>query len=1306
MKKNLLFCFYFFISFWGHSQSQIAQNLQKIQAEKTAVSLNPFVIYNSPTAQLKAVLKSEWKPSFLQMDTNILEKSLAASPELLTLTLPATADSTVLLDLMKVELFASDFKLTTQEGKAIPMNRGLHYQGVIRGARQSLVAISIIDGELSGVIAHEKGNSLVEQVRGSTNLYAVFDERALTEPRPTFNCGVQDEGRALNTSEVLPVSSIGCKVVGLFFEADYHMYQTNGSSVTNVANYVARMFNQVALLYNNENLAIRINELTVWTVSDPYVGYTSTSSLLSAYRSTRRNFNGQLAHLLSTRDLGGGIAFLDVLCNTNTNINYAVSANLGLFGTFPNYSWPVNVVAHEMGHNFGSPHTHSCTWPGGAIDNCGIRAGYSEGSCTGPTPTNGGTVMSYCHLLSDVGIKFLNGFGELPGNLMRNRVSSKSCFVISNDPPTSLSVESVGTTNATLTWVSTSGSTSFTAQYRPTGTTNWTTTGTILGVRTKLTGLNADVVYEWRVKGECGDTYSAIATFRTGQAVYCTPTYYYNGCDYGIGISSVTINGNVVSSNSGCSTNYYRFFNTPEVSLCRGNNTFQLDLLGYYNGQQIAIWIDFNNDYEFSDAEVIYATTSAQRSAIVASFSIPNNVTAGLKRMRIRNQFSNKVTDPCGTLGYGETEDYVVNIIPTPVISASGNTTICRGSNLTLTAQGCTAYRWSNNQTTASITVSPTTNTTFTAQCTNATCQSPISNAIAVTVNAVPEAPSIAAEYCSGPKLDSDKLFGGTLADSLRDMLVTSTNQYLFAGSSLSANNGDKSENSRGANDFWVVKTDSTFQKIWDKRFGGTGEDFLTSITQTSNNEYLLAGSSLSGLNGDKSQASQGGLDYWLVKTNSSGTKIWDKRFGGTASDSLQKVLQSGARTWLLGSSNSGIGGDKSQASLGQKDYWVIKIDNNGQKILDKTIGGTSQDELAAALVSLNGQLVLVGKSLSGIGGHKTQDSRGASDFWVVKLDSNGTKIWDKRFGGTAQDIPTSVVTSADGGFVIGGYSASALNGDKSEASRGGFDYWVVKIDSAGTKIWDKRFGGSGNDYLSSIAVASDGGFVLTGSSDSPISGDKSQGSKGLTDYWLVKIDANGTKIWDIALGGSGNDNAYTIVTTKENDFVVGGASASSLSGDKSEASKGLSDFWLLKIKDCHASTGSICEGMSLKLVSNGCNGVVNWSVGGTGLTKIVTPNTNTTFTATCTEASCVSASSSGYGITVNNSMYSVASGNWQNVAVWSCGRLPVVTDDVTVSQGHTVEVLNNKAAAKNIIQIGNVLFTNSGKLQIKGSID
>ncbi|CAN5522314.1 hypothetical protein BH11BAC1_BH11BAC1_08290 [soil metagenome] len=360
---------------------------------------------------------------------------------------------------------------------------------------------------------------------------------------------------------------------------------------------------------------------------------------------------------------------------------------------------------------------------------------------------------------------------------------------------------------------------------------------------------------------------------------------------------------------------------------------------------------------------------------------------------------------------------------------------------------------------------------------------------------------------------------------------------------------------------------------MWDKRFGGTDEDWLTCFKQTTDGGYILGGYSSSGITGDKSQTRWGPYDYWIVKLDSLGNKQWDKDFGGTSTDILYSLEQTVDGGYILGGkSSSGISGDKTQATwAGGDDYWIIKIDSSGNKQWDKDFGGTDWEEFYSIRQTSDGGFILGGYSYSGISGDKTEATWGNADYWVVKIDSFGNKQWDKDFGGTDADFLNSVTQTADNGFILGGWSFSNFSGDKSQNSQGGSDYWIIKIDSFGNKQWDKDFGGSSWDELFSIQQTSDGNYLLGGQSNSGIGGDKTQANwdaTGLTrDPWIIKINSSGNKLWDRDFGGIGGEDEFGNVSqTNDKGYLIASTSYSTISGDKTENNLGGEQAWILKM--------------------------------------------------------------------------------------------------------------------------------------------
>jgi hypothetical protein len=162
-------------------------------------------------------------------------------------------------------------------------------------------------------------------------------------------------------------------------------------------------------------------------------------------------------------------------------------------------------------------------------------------------------------------------------------------------------------------------------------------------------------------------------------------------------------------------------------------------------------------------------------------------------------------------------------------------------------------------------------------------------------------------------------------------------------------------------------------------------------------------------------------------------------------------------------------------------------------------------------------------------------------------------KQWDYRFGGTNDENLYYFQQTNDGGYILGGASNSDSSGDRTQQSRGNFDYWIVKTDSIGNKQWDKRFGGADVDYLFCIQESYDGGYVLGGSTYSYLSGDISQAAHGLADYWIVKIDSVGNKLWDKRFGGTKDDWLYSLKQTTDGGYILGGQTNSGISGDVSQ---------------------------------------------------------------------------------------------------------------------------------------------------------
>ncbi len=365
-----------------------------------------------------------------------------------------------------------------------------------------------------------------------------------------------------------------------------------------------------------------------------------------------------------------------------------------------------------------------------------------------------------------------------------------------------------------------------------------------------------------------------------------------------------------------------------------------------------------------------------------------------------------------------------------------------------------------------------------------------------------------------------------------------------------------------------MVQAQNSFSKQWDKRFGGTKNDFLETFIKVSSGGYLAGGYSNSQLSGDKTQnCHSNSEDYWIVRIDDSGNKVWDKSFGSSSPDVLFRALETEDRGFILaGFSGGGISGDKTEPSRGAEDFWIVRIDSIGNKLWDRRYGGSGIEYLLALDYCEDKGFIMGGFSSSGVSGDKTQANHDPTgfyyDYWIIKVDSLGNKQWDKSFGGEDDDVLRSIIKTKDHGYLLCGATDSDSTGDMTQKSRGYRDFWIVKVDSTGNKQWDKRYGGDDGDDLFSAKELSDG-YILAGSSSSFMSGDKTNNYGG---YWFVRVDATGNILWDKSCADLTGAQLKEVYLTGDNGFLLSGSSGSPIYGDKSEDSQGQDQLWVVKV--------------------------------------------------------------------------------------------------------------------------------------------
>ena len=297
--------------------------------------------------------------------------------------------------------------------------------------------------------------------------------------------------------------------------------------------------------------------------------------------------------------------------------------------------------------------------------------------------------------------------------------------------------------------------------------------------------------------------------------------------------------------------------------------------------------------------------------------------------------------------------------------------------------------------------------------------------------------------------------------------------------------------------DYWVVKTDSLGTIEWENTIGGTGDDWLKSLKQTSDDGYILGGFSNSGISGDKTEPTVGltaASDYWIIKIDSTGEIEWQKTIGGNDWDYINSIDQTSDGNYILGGySFSGISGDKSESVIGYDDYWVIKINSFGGILWQNTLGGYSSDRLYSIKQTVDGGYILGGHSDSNISPDKSEGGFGSYDFWVVKLNSIGSIEWDKTLGGNDYDYLYSVEQvhdepTSNEGYIIGGTAQSGISGNKTEdnvGAGGDADYWVIKLLPEDcipvTYYADADEDGYGNNLLSVSSCVAPLGYILDG---------------------------------------------------------------------------------------------------------------------------------------------------------------------------------------------------------------------------------
>ncbi|HZV12084.1 MAG TPA: T9SS C-terminal target domain-containing protein [Candidatus Kapabacteria bacterium] len=413
------------------------------------------------------------------------------------------------------------------------------------------------------------------------------------------------------------------------------------------------------------------------------------------------------------------------------------------------------------------------------------------------------------------------------------------------------------------------------------------------------------------------------------------------------------------------------------------------------------------------------------------------------------------------------------------------------------------------------------------------------------------------------------KVFGRMDGEYGCRIIQTKDGGYIVAATCDSICGGDVKN--YGGEDYWIIKFDVSGNIQWQKSYGGSNDDIATSIQQTKDGGYIIAGESNSDFwTASGAKISHGGFDYWIVKIDSVGSVQWQKPYGGGGGGveipvSIKPTSDCG---YIIAGGSQSNNGDVTghHGSDSTTDYWIVKTDSAGNIQWQKSYGGSRDDFAMDVEQTRNGNYIAAGLSCSSdgdVGGH--HGSTSSSDYWIVEFDSLGTIKWQNSYGGSSDEIPSSVIQDSDGGFIIAGNSYSSdgdVTGHHGPDSLS--DCWVVKIDSVGTIKWQKSYGGSGEDYIHSITQSEDGGYTIAGGSNSTDA--DITGTHGGYDYWIMKIDEIGRLQWQKFLGGKRDDKAYSIQQTVDGGYIVAGITQSQ-DGDVVNYTSG-TKYWIVKLKN------------------------------------------------------------------------------------------------------------------------------------------
>ncbi|MEO5562025.1 MAG: BACON domain-containing protein [Chitinophagaceae bacterium] len=410
------------------------------------------------------------------------------------------------------------------------------------------------------------------------------------------------------------------------------------------------------------------------------------------------------------------------------------------------------------------------------------------------------------------------------------------------------------------------------------------------------------------------------------------------------------------------------------------------------------------------------------------------------------------------------------------------------------------------------------------------------------------------------------KALGGQNFDGATYKIAMSPDGGTVIAGGTYSNDGDVHGNHGGA-DLWVIKLNAAGDTLWTKTYGGTLNDGASSIVATPDGGYAIIGSTES--NDGDVHGNHGNGDLWLLKLNAAGDTVWTKTYGGSGNEGSGEIVTTSDGGYAISGYTTSTNIDIHD-NHGSADMFLMKLTANGTLIWSKTYGGSDWEEPRSLITTSEGGFVLAGLTES-----NDKDVTGfhvpifvGFDTWIVKVDGNGNKIWAHAYGGTFDDVAITIAATV-GGYIITGYTNSNdgdITGYHGRASPIFYDMLVMKLDDNGKKLWVHAYGGTFDEFGLSVISTTDGGYVVAGGASSK-NGDVSgyNGNGGELDMWIIKLDNSGNKQWGKTIGGSGDENWFSI------EAIPGGFILTGLTdgkdGDMAGAgSHGDYDIWIGKL--------------------------------------------------------------------------------------------------------------------------------------------